>query len=221
MRIALIGNGKTGGAFRELAQTRHEVSVFSSRLPCTRKDLEAADAAVVFVPAAGLADLLPLLRELRRPVVCGTTGFEFDKLSGVASPWIVASNFSIGMNATFLMAKLLARLPAFAPARFHVHEVHHVTKKDAPSGTALRLQSLLPAGSTISADRLGDAKGLHTLKVDLPGETIRLEHEAHDRSVFAAGALHALEQLIPGLPTGVHHFENLLETSLRKELFRA
>lgn len=221
MRIALIGNGKTGGAFRALAEARHEVRAFSSRVPCTYADLAAAEAIVVFVPAAGLANLLPLLREVRRPVVCGTTGFDFAEVPAPAAPWIVASNFSVGMNTTFLLAKLLARLPVFAPTTFHVHEVHHVTKLDSPSGTALRLASLLPAGTPVSAERLGDAKGLHTLSVDLPGETIRLTHEAHDRSVFGAGALHALENFLPGLPPGVHHFESLLETSLRKELLRA
>jgi 4-hydroxy-tetrahydrodipicolinate reductase len=133
----------------------------------------------------------------------------------------VASNFSIGMNATFFLAKLLGRVGALAPVSFHVHEVHHVTKKDAPSGTALRLAGLLPAGAKISADRLGDAKGLHTLTADLSGETIRLTHEAHDRGVFGAGALHAAEHFLPGLAPGIHHFENLIEQSLRKELLHA
>ncbi|RZA05393.1 MAG: hypothetical protein EOP11_12935 [Proteobacteria bacterium] len=221
MKIALIGAGKTGGAFAELAAKSHEITVYSRQAPFTAADLNAADAIVVFVPAAGLSDLLSLLREVAKPVVCGTTGFDFERVISPKGPWIVASNFSIGMNATFLLAKLLAHLPALAPARFHVHEVHHVTKKDAPSGTALRLAGLLPTGTEVTADRLGDAKGLHTLRVDLPGETITLAHEAHDRSVFAAGALHAVEKFLPGLAPGLHHFETLIEQSLRKELLHA
>lgn len=221
MRIALIGTGKTGGAFLELAKREHEVIPFSSRTPCTLAEVSRADAVVVFVPAAGLADLSSLLIESRRPVVCGTTGFDFSSLTDLAAPWIVASNFSIGMNATFLMARLLGRLGSLSPATYHVHEVHHVTKKDAPSGTALYLKSLLPVDTGISADRIGDARGTHRLQVDLPGETVVLQHDAHDRSVFAAGALFAAEKMLPNLTPGLHRFETLMEQSLRKELFHA
>lgn len=221
MRIALIGTGKTGGAFLELAKVGHEVISFSSRTPCTLAEVSRADAVVVFVPAAGLADLSTLLIESRRPVVCGTTGFDFSSLTDLAAPWIVASNFSIGMNATFLIARLLGRLQNLSAATYHVHEVHHVMKKDAPSGTALYLKSLLPAETEITAERIGDARGTHRLQVDLPGESVVLQHDAHDRSVFAAGALYAAEKMLPNLNPGLHRFESLMEQLLRKELFHA
>jgi 4-hydroxy-tetrahydrodipicolinate reductase len=218
MKIALIGNGKTGGAFRELAEKNHEVKVFTRHQPCKAADIAAVDAVVVFVPASGLADLSTMLMESGKPVICGTTGFPFDSLESPGAPWIVASNFSLGMNAAFLVAKLLNRLPT--AESFHVHEVHHVHKKDSPSGTALYLKSLLPAHTTISAEREGDARGLHRLEVKLPGENLLLEHEAHDRSVFGAGALYALERMLPELPRGLFRFETLMESALKEELFR-
>ncbi|RYZ95877.1 MAG: hypothetical protein EOP11_24245, partial [Proteobacteria bacterium] len=134
MKLALIGTGKTGGAFAALAGKAHEVNLYSRSAPCTAADLARADAIVVFVPAEGLSELMPLLLQAAKPVVSGTTGFNYAELDAPTSPWIVASNFSIGMNATFLLAKMLGRLTALSPAEFHVHEVHHVTKKDAPSG---------------------------------------------------------------------------------------
>lgn len=219
MRIALIGTGKTGGVFGELARGRHEIIPFSRRRPPTAEALAAADAVVVFVPADGLAEILPALRASGRPVICGTTGFAYGEMSAPASPWIVASNFSIGMNCAFFLARLMGRLGEFTPARFAVHEVHHVHKKDAPSGTALYLRDLLPAETPVTAERMGEVAGLHILSVDLAGETLRLEHEAKDRTVFAQGALFALENLLPGLEPGLHRFEQLMETKIRKDLY--
>jgi 4-hydroxy-tetrahydrodipicolinate reductase len=219
MKIALIGTGKTGGVFGEIAGGRHEILPFSRRNPPTAEALAAADAVMVFVPAEGLSAIMPALQGAGRPVVCGTTGFSFADMPSPAEPWIVASNFSIGMNAAFFLARLLGRLGAIAPASYAVHEVHHVHKKDAPSGTALYLQGLLPAQTPVTADRVGEVAGLHRLSVALAGETIRLEHEALDRSVFAQGALFALENLLPGLEPGMHRFEQLMETKIRKELY--
>lgn len=219
MKIALIGTGKTGGVFGELASARHEIIPFSRRQPPTAEALAAADAVVVFVPAEGLREIFPLLEASGKPVICGTTGFAYGEKASPANPWIVASNFSIGMNCAFFLARLLAKLGELAPARYAVHEVHHVHKKDAPSGTALYLQGLLPTNTPVTADRVGEVAGLHVLSVELAGETLRLEHEARDRTVFAQGALFALENLLPGLDPGLHRFEQLMETKIRKELY--
>lgn len=219
MKIALIGTGKTGGVFGELASARHEIVPFSRRRPATAETLAAADAVVVFVPADGLRDILPALLNCGRPVVCGTTGFSFAELPELTQPWIAASNFSIGMNAAFFLARQLGRLNELAPARYSVHEVHHAHKKDKPSGTAIYLQGLLPAGSPVTAERVGEVAGLHRLSVELGGETLLLEHEARDRSVFAQGALFAIESLLPGLNPGLHRFEQLMESKFRKELY--
>ena len=219
MRVALVGTGKTGGVFGELASSRHEVVPFSRRRPPTADALRGCEAVVVFVPSDGLKEVLPTLLESGRPVVCGTTGFSFEGMPAPSQPWIVASNFSIGMNCAFFLARLLGRLGELAPAQYSVHEVHHVHKKDSPSGTALYLQGLLPAGSPVTADRIGEVAGLHRLSVELAGEVLRLEHEAKDRSVFAQGALFALECLLPGLEPGLHRFEQLMETKIRKEIY--
>jgi 4-hydroxy-tetrahydrodipicolinate reductase len=135
------------------------------------------------------------------------------------APWIVASNFSLGMNIAFLLTKALANISSLARADFHVREVHHTEKKDSPSGTALFLTSLLPADTKVTSQRIGDAKGLHVVEARLGGEILRVEHEAIDRSVFGAGALYAVENLLPELTGGIHKFENLMEQKLRKELF--
>lgn len=218
MKIALIGRGKTGGELIKLAEGKHEVRVFSRAEPITKENLVGFDAAIVFVPANAFCDLAETLLASKLPVVSGTTGLDYSALPPPEAPWIVASNFSLGMNMTFLLAKALGALTRIAPAQFHVHEIHHVAKLDAPSGTAISLQGLLPKGTSISSERLGDARGTHILEVTLPGETIRLTHEALDRRVFAEGALFAAENMIKKLPIGIHRFESLLEQRLRQEI---
>lgn len=218
MKIGLIGAGKTGNAFAELAKQKHSVEIYGRENPPRADELRRHDALVIFLPAAGLADHLTEILEAKRPVVCGTTGFDYSEISQLDSPWIVASNFSLGMNLTFLFTRILSELKSLPPAKFHVHEIHHTAKKDIPSGTALYLQRLLPSETEITAERIGNAKGLHRVQIEFRQERIQLEHEALDRSVFGAGALYALENLLPGLPHKLHRFEELLEQKLRKEI---
>lgn len=220
MRIALIGRGKTGGALLPLIGDRHQVDIFSSTNPVTLAALKACDVAIVFVPPAGLKDIYPILLESGVPVISGTTGFDYEKLPKPQAPWIYASNFSLGMNAVFLMTRAMAKLSESAgEGTFSIKDVHHISKVDAPSGTALRLKQLLPGDTTVASERVGDVRGLHTVELCLAGETLRLEHEAKDRSVFAKGALYAVEELLPPLQPGLFAFEELLEKKLRKDLF--
>jgi 4-hydroxy-tetrahydrodipicolinate reductase len=75
-----------------------------------------------------------------------------------------------------------------------VHEAHHATKKDAPSGTALMLRDTMTGASysrpiDMSSTRAGTIPGVHTVGFDGPSDTIELTHTARDRRGFAAGAL--------------------------------
>jgi 4-hydroxy-tetrahydrodipicolinate reductase len=75
-----------------------------------------------------------------------------------------------------------------------LHEAHHVTKKDAPSGTALALKRAMEAAGfprpiDVSSTRAGFIPGTHTIGFDGPAETITLTHTARDRTAFARGAL--------------------------------
>ncbi len=219
MKIALLGRGKTGDAFFRLANERHEVVAFDRTHPLTREALTTAEVVVSFLPAAALADYLPLLLESEKPVISGTTGFSYEALENLRAPWIFASNFSLGMNVMFFLIKILAKVGESYGGQFQIREVHHTSKLDSPSGTALRLQALLPQSGNIQAERVGDAKGFHSLELILPHEKISVAHEAFDRTVFGEGALWAVENILPGLPPGLHQFEEILEQRLRKEMF--
>ena len=110
---------------------------------------------------------------------------------------VAAPNFALGVNLFVALTERAAEL--FGPqAAFGawIHEAHHATKRDAPSGTALLLESALKGRAynrpiDVSSTRAGSIPGTHTVGFDATGETITLTHTARDRSGFARGALEA------------------------------
>ncbi len=224
--IAVVGRGKTGAAVIEvLSEKGSKPIVFSRENPINEAAIRAGKltdvrALIVFIPAHGLVENLADLVASGVPVVCGTTGFtwpsELDaelKQRGVA--WIVGSNFSPGMNFVFSMAKLAAKHLAFlGNPELLIHEIHHVHKKDSPSGTALKLNECLSGQAMISADRVGDHPGLHELTLSNGLEKVTLKHEAISRRAFALGAVFAAESLLPTLSPGLHSFESLMQKQI-------
>jgi 4-hydroxy-tetrahydrodipicolinate reductase len=110
---------------------------------------------------------------------------------------VAAPNFAIGVNLFVALVERAAELwkdqPAFGA---WVHELHHATKRDAPSGTALALEAAMRRHGyahpvDVSSTRAGSIPGTHTVGFDAATETITLTHTARDRSVFARGALQA------------------------------
>ena len=96
---------------------------------------------------------------------------------------------------------------------FKIHEVHHIHKKDAPSGTALSWKEWLAKDAEVTSAREGDINGIHELTVTTETEEITLKHNALDRSLFAEGAIWAVEQLMneQKLTNGVVTFGQLFD----------
>jgi 4-hydroxy-tetrahydrodipicolinate reductase len=93
----------------------------------------------------------------------------------------------------------------------HITEIHHIHKKDAPSGTAAAMQRLLEQAAGVSVDitseREGEVTGTHTLELDAAGDCIVLTHEAKSRLTFAEGAVLAAEWIIG--KTGFYDFKDI------------
>lgn len=139
------------------------------------------------------------------PMVSGTTGLDStheQALDEAAKRVAVlhAANFSPGLNAMLgALVHLGQWLPDVQVAT--VTDIHHVHKKDAPSGTALALaQALKPLAPRVESRREGEVVGEHIVRLDLPGETLSIAHSATDRSVFALGALQAAHWLMEQSP---------------------
>jgi 4-hydroxy-tetrahydrodipicolinate reductase len=166
---------------------------------------DAIDVAIDFSSPGAVMINVPALARRRINIVLGTTGWNdhdaaLRTIVGDAGIGIVAApNFSTGAvlfeSIAAHAAKLLGGQPDFGG---FVHEAHHSSKKDAPSGTALRLERVMrDAGFSrpidMASTRAGSIPGTHTIGFDGPAETITLTHAARDRTAFARGALAAAQ----------------------------
>ncbi|MGO4516497.1 4-hydroxy-tetrahydrodipicolinate reductase [Terriglobus sp. 2YAB30_2] len=208
MRILVLGHGKTGKLVADVAHERgHGVHVLDAKenpnaAALTPPFVIGFDVVIDFTtPEAVIPNLRACLATGAR-VVVGTTGW-YEKLAdmrGLAerkeAGLLYGTNFSIGTQVMFQAAAVLAKGLAKAGYTFTVDETHHVTKLDAPSGTAISLQQALGGvEAPITSHREGDAVGLHTLTATSKGDKIVLTHEAFSRRAFADGAVRAAEWL--------------------------
>jgi 4-hydroxy-tetrahydrodipicolinate reductase len=231
MKLVLFG----GGAMGRLVTTRakddgHQVSLVLTSRDSTRSAeelgelLRGHDAAIDFsVADAVLANVTACVRA-GLPLVEGTTGWnkhESEVRQIVAKhdgALIYGANFSIGVNLFYGIvaraAELFQHLPDYAP---FIEEAHHARKRDAPSGTALRLRDLLTSvghDPPIASTRAGHIPGTHRVAFDSISDQITLTHTARSREGFAAGSLLAA-RWIQGRK-GTYEFSTMINEILKE-----
>jgi len=210
MKLALVGYGKMGHMLERLApEAGFEVALILDEFNnakgegLTPENFAAVDAAIEFTAPPIAAGNLLRLAELKVPTVCGTTGW-FGELPRVRAAYeanagtlVYSANFSIGVNifrrVVAEAARWMARQPGYESWAW---EIHHSAKKDAPSGTLLRLvDDMKAAGYTgridVSSNRAGAHPGTHEIGFDSVADTLTLRHVARGREGFAQGALQA------------------------------
>jgi 4-hydroxy-tetrahydrodipicolinate reductase len=194
------------------------------------KVLEEARVIIDFSTPPATLDYLRIASEKKCAMVIGTTGLsqaEVDRISASAKkiPCVFSPNMSVGVN---LMFRLIADLAKKTGADYDLEiiEAHHRHKKDAPSGTAVKLAQILanalglnlsevavyarhgitgerkPNTIGIQSIRAGDIIGEHTVIFGGLGERLEIKHAAQSRDTFARGAIKAAEWVIrqkPGL----------------------
>ena len=217
MKIALIGYGKMGKTIEKFAQERGHEILYRIKKDIDNYELEKADVAIDFsIPDAAFHNITTCFKH-GVPVVSGTTGWldryqeavQVCKESG--SAFIYASNFSLGVNLFFeLNRKLAEMLKPFQEYSVAIEEIHHTQKLDAPSGTAISLAEQILEHSDkkgwkldeadedhipVTAKRIENVPGTHSISWRSQVDTIRIEHEAHSRDGFALGAVVAAEWL--------------------------
>jgi 4-hydroxy-tetrahydrodipicolinate reductase len=169
----------------------------------TAPNLAGVDVVIDFTaPEAALENMRAVL-SLGGRIVVGTTGW-YAHLPDVKALAIkrdggllYGTNFSIGVQKLFRLTAELAQLDGY---KFSISETHHVTKVDAPSGTALTLkeiiQSVRPGTDVpVEAQRIADAKGEHIVRATSEHDVLELRHDAHSRRGFALGAVRGAEWL--------------------------
>jgi 4-hydroxy-tetrahydrodipicolinate reductase len=198
---------------------------FNSSNKPTPEEVSKTDAAIIFVPGSAAPETVDVMLEAGIPAVWGTTGYGWpedlpEKVKAVQSKWIIGSNFSLGMNLVRKALNVLGEGSDMLDSPiFHIHETHHTDKKDAPSGTAISWQQWLNRESQISSSRVGDVKGIHELHIKTANESIYLKHEAHDRKLFAEGAIWAAEKLLNDkeIVPGVYQFSELFDKAFSNQ----
>lgn len=223
MKISVIGTGKTGSKVVEMLGDRLVYAFDEENLPTLEK-LRESDALIIFVPGIAVPEILDLVLESGIPAAWGSTGFEWpedldQRVRDNRTKWVLANNFSLGMNVIrHAIQTISAGSSILDNPQFHIHEVHHVHKKDAPSGTAISWKNWLDKPVNVSSAREGDVNGIHELTVNTEREKITLNHEALDRSIFAEGAIWAAEQLVNNLnlSDGVHTFGELFDKVIKE-----
>jgi 4-hydroxy-tetrahydrodipicolinate reductase len=198
-RLLIVGYGKMGKMVDEMAADQGFEVV--GRVDVGRDEWTNADVAVDFTTAAAVLANFQKYADRRLPVVIGTTGLgdasrQLQATAASAGLGVVAApNFSIGVNIfQMIVEEAATRMKSHPQFGAWIHEAHHATKRDAPSGTALILRdAMVKAGFEraidMSSTRAGTIPGVHTIGFDGPSDTIELTHTARDRRGFAAGAL--------------------------------
>jgi 4-hydroxy-tetrahydrodipicolinate reductase len=200
--------------------------------------LGAAQVAIDFSSPPASQALFDACARKRVAVVSGTTGMDaacraaLERAAQVV-PVVYAPNFSVGVNVLFWLCERAVEL-AGPDFDLEIIEMHHKRKVDSPSGTAARMAEVVararnvelaaierhgrvgnigarPHGELgIHALRGGDVVGDHTLMLAGPGERLELTHRAHDRHIFARGALRAAHWVVSRREPGLYDMADVL-----------
>jgi 4-hydroxy-tetrahydrodipicolinate reductase len=225
MKIALIGHGAMGKLIERLAVEKgHEIGYIvddtdadlsSSELA---EKLRGCDVAIDFTVADAVRRNVEACVAAGVPVVVGTTGWndQRDQIERLVRDGNIAmifgANFSIGVNLFYKIAGFAAELfSRFPEYETFIEEQHHSRKKDAPSGTALKIKEIVAKYvevNSVSSTRAGNIPGTHRVGFDGPADQILLEHTARSREGFALGAIIAAEWILE--QTGFHDFTDVI-----------
>ncbi|SHJ40186.1 4-hydroxy-tetrahydrodipicolinate reductase [Pseudozobellia thermophila] len=218
MNIALFGYGKMGKMIEQIALDRGHSIVAKIDIDTQHIDFENMDVAIDFsMPNAAFGNITSCF-EHGVPVISGTTGWldRFDEAKALCEEkegaFIYASNYSLGVNIFFELNRYLAKMMRnLEQYQVSMEEIHHTQKLDAPSGTAITLAEgiiensdyqgwkLDDAGAKeipITAKRIGDTPGTHTVDYTSKVDSIEIKHTAHNREGFALGAVIAAEWIV-------------------------
>lgn len=207
-----------GKIIDEISLSRgHEVVARLKETP-NRESLKDADVVIEFSNPEAAFENIKVCLENKIPVICGTTGWldkkpEIERIAVEQnSAFLYGSNFSLGVNLFFAINEKLAKLMNNVDEyQCQLEEIHHIHKKDAPSGTAISIAEGIIENSKYEAWKLDETKdkelGIFAIREDeVPGthsvfyrsevDEIEIKHTAFNRNGFALGAVIAAEWIV-------------------------
>jgi 4-hydroxy-tetrahydrodipicolinate reductase len=230
MKLALFGHGAMGTLVEARARAAgHDIAaIFTDRDAARPPEdlalaLRGAEVAVDFSVGAAVPDHVRACVRAGVPLVEGTTGWsgQLDEVRRIVESGkgalVYGANFSVGVNLFYRIvaaaAQQLGRDPTYGA---FIEEAHHARKKDAPSGTALKLKDIVAKvfgeAVSVASTRAGHIPGTHRVGFDGIADQITLTHVARSREGFAAGALLAARWIVGR--RGVYEFAEVLDQML-------
>ena len=231
MNIALLGYGRMGKTIEQIAIKRGHNIVLTVDKDDKDYDIAKADVAIDFsIPTEAFNNISNCLNN-NVAVISGTTGWLENYNTAVAlckekhGAFIYASNYSLGVNIFFELNKKLAKMMStLKQYNVSMEEIHHTQKLDAPSGTAIslandiisqhdsfnnwKLDENLENTIPITAKRIENISGTHTINYKSEVDTISIKHISHNRQGFALGAVIAAEWIVG--KTGIFTMNDVL-----------
>lgn len=195
------------------------VGIFDTKQDWEEKTIPQCDVVIDFTMPESAPEVVLRCFEKNIPVLSGTTGWnhKLQEIKKIAKEqektFFYASNFSLGVNIFFELNKRLASfLKVYNDYEVRIHEVHHIHKKDAPSGTAITLAEDIISESgryngwasenneegkiLVTSERTGEVPGTHVITWESDIDSIEIKHTAFNRKGLAVGAIIAAEWLV-------------------------
>ena len=194
--IKALINGANGKMGRAMVRLINELPQLGLTVTATRGAGENVtadfDVVIDFSTPQGAKEAFALAKMRRKPFLTGTTNlpelFLLQLQQEEKIPVFFAPNVSLSVYFFTELARQAATM--YEGYNIRLHEIHHVHKKDAPSGTAKNLAAAvnLPVAE-VTYERIGETVGTHEVKFTSPFDEISLTHQAVNRDLFAKSAL--------------------------------
>lgn len=229
INVVVAGAGRMGQAVAKSIDAQTDLALVGvwSRNANLDELLRAADVIIDFSLPDGTEVILDAVSRLGVPLICGVSGLtaeQFSKVDKAATkvPLVYDRNMSLGI-AVLERCVWDAAASLGQDFAIRIAETHHVHKKDAPSGTALKLgDAIAESRSDLSTDsiqfdveRRGDVPGDHEVTMSSSTERLTFSHSVTTRQVFADGALRAARWVIDQVP-GRYRMRDVLFSNVGK-----
>lgn len=214
MNIAIVGYGKMGHIIQKIALGKginikakiDPIAQDATHKEINEEALKDVDVCIEFTAPDVAVDNIKTIAALKKNIVVGTTAWydgieEAEKAVEENNIGLIYSpNFSIGVNVFFRLIKDISKMMNnLSDYDVSVKELHHIHKKDAPSGTAKKIAEIIKENIErvnnidIKSIREGEIPGTHIVNFESDADIIKLEHEAKGREGFALGAIMAAQ----------------------------
>ncbi len=206
MKICIIGYGKMGKMVENIAISKgHSINqIIDSPSDEVKGN---SDVAIIFsTPESALPNIMKCF-EKKLPVICGTTGWlnDIEKIKKYCeknnNTFLFSPNFSLGVNLFFKINNSVSKIMKNSDEfDLRINEVHHTSKIDSPSGTALKIKkdidSVLNKDTLIESKRIGSNNGTHEVIYESFSDLIKISHTAKNRDSFALGSIVCAQWII-------------------------